>query len=231
MTYTSATTPIPEKYLNLETMMTKITPFMNTGDVDAHLMDFQHSFRVCRWWWDLPINANHDMDFKSLDTGVPIFTGGLSKTTCDPNLPQQMSEVLVVGEDGEPKWFVLVVQLRGSYELTIDVIVHHDVKIKEIFKFLVTAFRLKEDSTTEMFIWAMDNEGGVNVEDLDGQLNLNLTHTSPVLEMPFDRVFKTMQAAAEKMKEITAKEESDDHEIPHEWQLVENITFTLWSEE
>jgi len=231
MPTTSATTAIPEKHMNFETLMSTITPFMPMGNADDYLIDYKHAFRDYNWWWDVTVKPKHEMDFKTLADGPRIFTGGVAKTSCDPNLVQQMSEVVVMGEDGEPEWIVLVVQLRGSYELTIDVMVHCDVKVKEIFQFLVSKFRLNEISTTEMFIWAMDNHGHVNVEDLDGQLNLNLTHTSPVMEMPFGKVFKTMQEAAEKMCRITEIEESDDHEIPYEWQLVENMTMTLWDAE
>jgi len=231
MTTTSAAIAIPEKHMNLETMLSKITPFMGMGNADEYLMCYKPENRDYKWWWDVTVDPNHEMDFKTLGNGPRIFTGGVSKTTCDPNLIQQRSEVMVVGDDGEPEWIALVVQVRGSYEVTIDVMVHRDVKIKEIIEFLVSKFRLKEIPSTEMFIWAMDNHGRVNVEDLDGQLNLNLTHTSPVMEMPFGKVFKTMQEAGEKMCQITDIEESEDHEIPYEWQLVENMTMTLWDAE
>jgi len=135
---------------------------------------------------------------------------------------------MLMDEDGVPEWFALVVQVRGSYDLCIDFMVHRDVKIEEIVQFPVSAFLLDEIPSTELFIWAVDNKGRVNVEDLDGQLNLNLTHTSPVLKMPFGKVFKIMEEAAEKMCQITAIEESEDHKIPYEWQLVENMVMTIW---
>ena len=228
MPTTARNKPIPDRHMDFDEMMVVIPPYTPIGEADEHLVEFLTLFRKYNWWWGVEKNPKHEMDFEMLENGPRIFTGGVSKTTYDPSVEQQESQIIQWDEYGNPAWFVLVVQARGSRELNVDIILRHDVTIKELFEFLVSKFRLKEGPSTELFIWAMDNDGRVNVKDLDGQLNLHIGHTSSVMEMPFDQVFKVMQEAAVEMGKITAIEESEDHEIPYEWLTVENMTMTLW---
>ena len=214
--------------MNFIEMMALIPPDTPIGEADEHLVDYDRTFRDYNFWWGVEENPNNEMDFKTLENGPRIFTGGVSKTTCDPRVEQQESEIIQMDKHGNPTWFVLAVQARGSRELTVDIILRHGVTIKELFEFLVSKFRLSKIPSTELFIWAMDNDGRMNLEDLDGQLNLHIGHTSPVMEMPFDKVFKVMQEAAVEMDKITAVEESEEHEIPYEALTVQNKTMTIW---
>ena len=106
-------------------------------------------------------------------------------------------------------------------------LVHRDATIKEIMARVIEELGFDKTSS-DLSIWAIDSNGQANLDDSDGVLKLNLAHTSPVMNMPFGKVFGIMQETAMKVSQLNCKGYSNDGKPLHnESKLVQKQVMTL----
>ena len=132
-------------------------------------------------------------------------------------------------EHGVPTWYVFVVELRGSHEVVyLDLMVHADTTMMEILLFACNLFAMPLIPSTVLFLWGLDEEGEVDVDDPTTSLDLSSDSTSAIMHWRFAEVFALMQQVAERMQENLQEEETEDFEHHHEWANILYLQGTLW---
>jgi len=164
--------------MNIEKMLTTIKSYeMHSKDP---FLAWKQPFRLFKWYWD--IVGGNPTDFSSdeeMDKGPRIVTGAVSsKFKKNGEASCQFSEVWKLDDKNRrSEWYILVVEVCGRYNVCVDVLVHEKVTVEEIMDHVMGELGFDKISS-ELSIWAMDNNGRVNVEDPDGVLKLNLAHFS-----------------------------------------------------
>jgi len=197
-------------------------------DIEEKLLKFDPGFRAHKWWWNTGIERQGLLDLDVLETGPRIFAGGLSKSAFVVECALHESSVLKADADGNATWVVIVIDVRGTHNVYVDLIVHAELTMLDVLKFAAALFAMSLADGTDLVVWGLDSAGNINMDRLDTRVDLNIKTKSPVLHMKIADVFERMFQAAEDIQVILDKEETDDHAYPFEWQCVKYKQLTLW---
>jgi len=197
--------------------------------MDRLLLCFVPGYRQHQWWWGDTDDTDALVDMVALDFGPRIFAGGLANGDHDVAGNHQCSKVFKNDEHGVPTWYVFVVELRGGHDdVYLDLMVHADTTMMEIMLFACKLFGMPLIPSTVLFLWGLDEEGEVDVDDPSASLDLCSDSTSAIMDMRFAEVFAIMEQVAERMQENLLEEETEDFEHHHEWANIINLQATLW---
>jgi len=152
-------------------------------DIDDELLKFDPGFRAYKWWWNMGKERGGMLDLDVLETGPRIFAGGLSKSSFLVECALHESIVLKTDDAGNATWFVIVLDVRGTYNLYVDLIVHADMIMMDILTFAAALFAMSLADDTDLVVWGLDNAGNINMDLLDTRVDLNIKTKSPVVHM------------------------------------------------
>ena len=199
---------------------------------DPLLLHFDQDHRQYKWWWGNMDDKDALVDMVALDFGPRIFAGGIATHINGVHESQQCSQAFKHDEHGVPTWYVLVVELRGGGRDNahlLDLMVHADTKMMEILLFLSKLFDLPLFAPTVMFVWGMDEEGEVDVEDPSACFAFCSENTSAFGHRSFADVFVGLQQVASRMQDKLLEEETEDFEDPYELGGNPQLRVGFWS--
>jgi len=187
--------------------------------VDELLVRFDADLHCYQWWWGNTEDKDALVDMVALDSGPRIFAGTLATWDFEVEKNQQSSAVFKRDEDGNTTWYVFVLELRGSHNVYIDLMVHADSTMQEILLFACNLFHMPLIPSTLLIPWGVNEKGWLDVEDPSASLGLSTDSTSPILHRRFAEVFAIINLLAE---------ETNTFEHHYEWRNIINMQVSLW---
>ena len=195
--------------------------------IEEKLLRFDPGFRAHKWWWNTGIERKGLLDLDVLEMGPRIFAGGLSKSAFLVECALHESTVLKSDANGNATWLVIALDVRGTKNLYVDLIVHAEQTMMDVLTFAAALFAMSLADKTNLVAWGLDSAGNINIDRLDTHIDLNIKTKSPVVHMKIVDVFGRMLQAAEDIQVILDNEETEDYEYPCEWQCVKYRQLTL----
>ena len=197
--------------------------------IQEKLLRFDPGYRAHKWWWNTGIERKGLLDMEILEMGPRIFAGGLSVSDFRVECELHESTVLKTDADGNATWLLIALDVRGTKNLYMDLIVHAEQTMMDVLTFAAALFAMSLADRTHLVVWGLDSAGNIKLDSVDTCVELNIKTKSPVVHMKIVDVFGRMLQAAEDIQVILNNKETDVEDYPFEWECIKYRQLILWN--